>query len=286
MINAKNKIISSPSSDSFLTLNSKTKIPTIGFGTWQIVPNVRAKRATAEALAAGYRLIDTARIYGNEKGVGRAINESAVPRAEIFLTTKLWNFSQGYEKTLKAFDGSLARLGADYVDLYLMHWPVAGKRIESWKAMEEIYKSGKARAIGVSNFTVEHLEELISATSIIPAVNQVEFHPFLYEKQRDLLKYCSQRGIVVEAYSPLAHGKKTDAKVLPGLAAKYEKSVPQIILRWCLQHGTVPIPKSTNPEHIISNLNIFDFSLSAKDMKLIDLLSDGTRTCWNPENIV
>lgn len=263
-------------------LNTGAHMPAVGFGTWQIFPNGRAKRATQEALAAGYRHIDTARIYGNEHGVGQAIKASVVPREDIFLTTKLWNLSQGYEKALKAFDNSLERLGMDYVDLYLIHWPVIGKRLDSWKALEEIYASGRAKAVGVSNFTVEHLSELMEHSKLVPAVNQVEFHPFLYDDQIELLEFCARHGIVVEAYSPLAHGKKTDEAVLPPIAKRHGKSSAQIILRWCLRHGTVPLPKSTNPQHIKDNLDIFDFELSADEMRVIDDLSDGTRTCWDP----
>jgi diketogulonate reductase-like aldo/keto reductase len=266
-------------------LNTGATMPAIGFGTWKIFPNGHAKKATLEALSAGYRHIDTARIYGNEKGVGQAVRESGIAREELFITTKLWNGDQGYDKALKAFDKSLGRLGMDYVDLYLMHWPVPDKRQESWRAMEEMYKSGRARAIGVSNFLVRHLEELAAASNTVPAVNQVEFHPFLYEDLISLLDYCKQKGIVFEAYSPLAHGKVTDVTVLPAIAKKHGKSTAQIILRWCLQHGTVPLPKSTNPEHIKQNLEVFDFELTPAEMEQINDLSSGTRTAWNPENM-
>jgi diketogulonate reductase-like aldo/keto reductase len=267
-------------------LNTGAKMPAIGFGTWKIFPNGHAKKATLEALEAGYRHIDTARIYGNEKGVGQAIRESGIPREDIFVTTKLWNGDQGYDKSFKAFDKSLARLGMEYVDLYLMHWPVPEKRLESWRAMTEMYKSGRAKAIGVSNFLIRHLEELLAASDTTPAVNQVEFHPFLYENLIGLLDYCKHKGIVFEAYSPLAHGKITDTKVLPVIAKKHGKSTAQVILRWCLQHGTVPLPKSTNPEHIKQNLEIFDFELTPQEMEQINDLSNGTRTSWNPEEIV
>lgn len=266
-------------------LNTGAKMPVIGFGTWKIFPNGHAKKATLEALQAGYRHIDTARIYGNEKGVGKAIRESGIPREEIFITTKLWNGDQGYEKALRAFDKSLARLDMEYVDLYLMHWPVSDKRKDSWRAMSEIYKSGHAKAVGVSNFLVRHLEDIQEVSDIVPAVNQCEFHPFLYEHLIELLDYCKKKGIVFEAYSPLAHGKVTDETVLPGIAKKYGKSTAQIILRWCLQHGTVPLPKSTNPAHIQQNLAVFDFELSTAEMERINGLSNGTRTAWNPENL-
>lgn len=266
-------------------LNSGIHIPAIGFGTWKIFPGLPTTKAVLDALAAGYRLIDTARIYGNENGVGKAIRQSALPRSEIFVTTKLWNASQGYKRAHRAFDNSLKRLGLDYVDLYLIHWPVSGKRLESWRALEEIYASGRARAIGVSNFTARHLEELAEHSSITPAVNQVEFHPFLYKDQEELLRYCKQHKIIVEAYSPLAHAHRLQDPTLADIAKKYQQSSAQILLRWAIQHGTVPLPKSTHPERIHENLDIFNFELSDQDMKTINELSDGTRTCWNPENM-
>lgn len=268
-----------------LKLNNAAAMPPIGFGTWQIFPNGRARQAVAAALKTGYRLIDTARIYGNEKGVGQAIRESGLDRSEVFLTTKLWNSNQGYEEAHVAFDASLQRLGLDYVDLYLIHWPVSGKRLESWRALEEIYQSGRAKSIGVSNFTVRHLEELLAHSKVVPAVNQVEFHPFLYDEQVEILKFCASRGIVVEAYSPLAHGKITDEVVLPPIAKRHGKTPAQIMLRWCVQHGTVPLPKATKPEHINQNIDIFDFELSESEMHQINSLSDGTRTCWDPTDM-
>ena len=268
-----------------ISLNTGGEIPTIGFGTWKIRLNNKAETAVFEALAAGYRLIDTARIYGNEKGVGKAIRESGVPRADIFVTTKLWNSDQGYEKGLKAFDDSLKRLDLEYVDLYLIHWPVPVQRLESWRALEEIYKSGRAKAIGVSNFTVPHLEELLSHLSIVPSVNQVEFHPYIYEDQKPLLEFCKQQGMIMEAYSPLAHGHNLGNRHISQLADKYGKSNAQIILRWCLQHATVPLPKSSNAERIRENLDIFNFELTAAEMVQINSLSDGTRTCWDPTEI-
>ncbi len=245
----------------------------------------QAKQAVTSALEIGYRLIDTARIYMNERHVGAAIRESNLVRSDIFVTTKLWNFNQGAKKPRKAFDKSLKRLGLDYIDLYMIHWPVPDKRQESWLALEQIYKEGRAKAIGVSNYTVKHLEELLATASVVPAVNQVEFHPFLYEEQAELLEFCKQHGIIVEAYSPLAHGHRMDDPVLVRVAASHGKSVPQVMLRWAVQHGTVPIPKSTNPERIRENFEIFNFELSANEILDINGLSDGLRTCWNPENL-
>ncbi len=269
----------------YIRLNTGLKIPSVGFGTWQIFPNGRAKKAVLAAVDKGYRHIDTARIYGNEKGVGEAIRECGISRNELFITTKLWSQSLGYDNTLKAFERSLKRLNMNFVDLYLIHFPRNEKRLESWRAFEEIHSSGKAKSIGVSNFTIGHLQELMDKFSVVPAINQVEFHPFLYKDQVELLKFCKKNGIVIEAYSPLAHGKLIDEVVLPKIAKNHGKSVSQVILRWCIQHGTLPLPKSTNPEHMNENLDIFDFELSDLEMNSINELSDGTRTCWDPTNV-
>lgn len=263
-------------------LNNDIPIPGIGFGTWQIRFNGHAKKAVEVALGAGYRLIDTARIYGNEKGVGRAIRESGIAREEIFVTTKLWNFDQGYDKTIRAFESSLNNLGLEYIDLYLIHWPVPDKRLESWRAMEGIYKSGRMRSIGVSNFTVSHLEELLQHAEVTPAVNQIEFHPFIYNDQKKLLDYCQQQGIIIEAYSPLAHGERLHDPVITAIASGHQKTNAQVLLRWCIQHGTVPLPKSSHLERIAENLAVFDFELTDGDMDKLNGLSDGSRTCWDP----
>lgn len=266
-------------------LNTGAMMPPIGFGTWKILLNRHTKKAVLEALAAGYRLIDTARIYGNEKGVGAAVRESGLARKDIFVTTKLWNDDQGYDRALKAFDASMQKLGLDYVDLYLIHWPVSGKRHDSWKALRHIHQGGRAHSIGVSNFTIKHLEELMATSDVVPAVNQIEFHPFLYEEQQSLLEFCNRHKIVVEAYSPLAHGKRLHNRVIGDIAKKLGKTNAQIMLRWCIQKGTVPLPKSTTPKHIRQNIDIFDFELSEADVQTIDGLSDGTRTCWDPTKI-
>jgi diketogulonate reductase-like aldo/keto reductase len=266
-------------------LNTGRTMPQIGFGTWHVWPNGKAKRAVTEAIDVGYRLIDTAKIYLNERGVGQAIRASGVPREDIFVTTKLWNGDQGYRSALRAFDASLKRLGLDYVDLYLIHWPVTGKRQASWKALRDIAKSGRAKAVGVSNFTVEHLEELLAGSDTVPAVNQVEFHPFLYKDQAPLLDFCGKHRIVVEAYSPLAHGYGITDPLLAELAHDHKKSAAQVMLRWAIQHGTIPIPKSTDPVRMRENLDIFDFELSAGEMERIDGLSRGLRTCWDPSKL-
>lgn len=274
-----------------LRLNTGANIPMVGFGTWEIVPNNRAKAAVSDALDAGYRLLDTAKVYGNEKGVGDAIRQTSVARKDIFLTTKLWQGEQGYTKALKAFETSLRLLGTDYVDLYLIHWPGGnGDRHESWRAFTEIQETGRAKAIGVSNFTVDHLRQLKKRSSVIPAVNQVEFHPYLYKAQTELLAYCAQEGIVVEAYSPLAHGLLRSGRfksepVFLEIGERYGKSSAQVVLRWCVQHGTVPLPKTTNREHMHDNIDIFDFELTPAEMTAINNLSDGTRVCWDPNRI-
>ncbi len=267
-----------------LKLNSGNKMPAIGFGTWKILLNGKAKTAVLTALESGYRLIDTARIYGNEKGVGEAVRECGIKRQEIFVTTKLWNWDQGYEKSFQAFDASIGRLGLDYVDLYLIHWPATEKRGESWRALEEIQASGRAKSIGVSNYTVKHLQELMNSSKTVPAVNQVEFHPFIYKDQRELLAFCKSHNIIVEAYSPLAHGYRVDDPTISKLAGKYSKTNGQIMLRWAIQHGTVPLPKASSPEHIKENIDVFNFEISAGDMETLNNLSDGNRTAWNPTN--
>lgn len=266
-------------------LNNGDRIPGIGFGTWQILLNSRAKNIVIEALDAGYRLMDTARIYGNEKGVGAGIRESSVPREQIFVTTKLWTSDHGYEKAHKAFDVSLARLGLKYIDLFLIHWPGSDKRLEAWKALEEIYKSGRTKAIGVSNYTVRHLEELLANSKVVPAVNQIEFHPLIYNQQQEVLDFCKRKGIVVEAYSPLMRGRHLDIPLFAQLGDKHGKTSAQVVLRWCIQHGTVPLPKSTHSERIHDNLDVFDFELTDKDMESINKLGNGTRTTWDPTSV-
>lgn len=268
-----------------IKLNTGTSMPVIGFGTWQINSDEAAEKAVSEALKAGYRLIDTAKVYGNERGVGQAIKSSGLAREEMFVTTKLWNDNQGYGTTLKAIDESLEKLGLDYVDLYLIHWPVEGKRQDSWRAMEEIYKSGRAKAVGVSNYTVRHLTELLNANQVVPAVNQVEFHPFIYEEQQELLKFCRNHNIIMEAYSPLASGKRVNDPQITGIAEHYKKTNAQILLRWAIQQGTVPLPRSTKPEHIKQNLAVFDFEINDADMTVLNNLSDGGRVCWDPRQI-
>lgn len=268
-----------------ITLNNGNTITEIGFGTWQISDGEEVTQAVVSAVAAGYRLIDTAKIYGNEVGVGNGIKSSGVPREDLFITSKLWNDDQGYESALLAFDQTLERLELEYLDLYLMHWPISGKRLDSWKALEEIYKSGKAKNIGVSNFTIRHLEELLAVSNIAPAVNQVEFHPFLFDEQKALLEYCNAKGITLEAYSPLAHGQKLENETITKIAKKHTKTNAQILLRWAVEHGVVPIPKSRSAERMAENIAIFDFKLDDEDMEKLNAPGDGTRTCPDPNEM-
>jgi diketogulonate reductase-like aldo/keto reductase len=268
-----------------LKLNSGQTIQAIGFGTWQLSPD-QAKESVLSALETGYRLIDTAKIYRNEQAVGEALKQSGVPREDIFITTKLWNSDQGFDSTLKAFDDSLGKLRLEYLDLYLIHWPGEGpqKRHDSWRAMEKLQKQGRVKAIGVSNFTVRHLKELNEVSDTIPAVNQIEFHPFIYNEQKELLEFCLDRGIVFEAYSPLAQGHLND-DLLTLIGKKHGKSSSQVMLRWAVQKGTIPLPRSSNPSHIKQNLDIFDFELSDSEIGKIDDLSNGERQSWDPTNL-
>jgi len=269
-----------------LRLNAGNAIPTVGFGTWQLADGSETLRAVRVALDTGYRLIDTAKIYGNEASVGRAIHESPVAREDIFVTTKLWNSDQGYESALKAFAGSLEKLGLEYIDLYLVHWPGDDlqRRGESWQALTDIHGTGKARAIGVSNYDVSQLKEVLK-TSIPPAVNQIELHPFNYAQQKPILDFCKEQGIVLEAYSPLAQARRLEDPVLKEVAARVGKTPAQVMLRWSLQHGAVPTPRSSRPKRIQENFQIFDFELTTSDMKLLDGLSDGS-SVMNRRNMV
>lgn len=256
--------------DRTITLNNGIKMPVIGLGVWQAGSGT--EQAVLWALEAGYRLIDTAMIYGNETEVGSAIKKSDIQREEIFVTTKLWRSDFGYESALLAIDESLNRLGMSYVDLYLIHWPDADYdiRSETWNAMEEIYHSGKAKSIGVSNYSVELLQEMKEYAGVVAAVNQVEFHPFDYKNE--LMDYCHENGIALEAYSPLMRGHNLNDPRITAIAQNHGKSNAQVVLRWSIQHGNIVIPKSVHRERIIENINIFDFKLSEGEMKGLDNL--------------
>jgi len=270
-------------STSKTTLNNGIKMPWLGLGVFQSQEGNEVINAVKVALNNGYKSIDTAAIYQNEKGVGTAIQESKVAREEIFLTSKVWNSEQGYATTMAAFEKSLEKLQTNYLDLYLIHWPKGEKSIDTWKALEELYAKGKIKAIGISNFLVHHLDDFLPHCKVIPAVNQVEFHPELI--QPELLSYCQNKGIQLEAWSPIMKGKVNSIPLLQELAAKYDKTPVQIVLRWDIQKGVVTIPKSVTNERIISNADIFDFELTPDDIKKIDSLDKNKRIGPHPDNI-
>ena len=263
-------------------LNSGVEIPILGLGTWR-AEGKECTQAIIWAFEAGYRHIDTAAFYGNEEAVGKAIKDSGLDREELFITTKVWNDDHGYDNTIKAFNKSLKRLNLDYIDLYLIHWPISGRRIETWKALEKIFENGQARTIGVSNFMIHHLEELMPKAEFIPAVNQVEFNPYQYKK--GLHQYCLRKYIQLEAFSPLARARKLDDPKLIQLAMKYDKTPAQILLRWAIQHDIIIIPKSVHKDRIIENSLIFDFEISSEDINsLNEYHEDYSILHWNPMN--
>jgi diketogulonate reductase-like aldo/keto reductase len=267
--------------DSTVSLRGGVEMPVIGLGVWQTPAGKATRAAVRAALEAGIRLVDTARIYQNEADVGAAIHESDFARDRIFVTTKLWNTDHGYDRALRACDQSLARLGLEQLDLYLVHWPAPGRH-ETWRAMERLLADGKTRAIGVSNYTIRHLDELLASCHIAPVVNQVEFNPFLY--QRELLDHCRAHGIQLEAYGPLVRGHRMDHPVIVRTANKHRRTPAQVLIRWGIQHELVTIPKSARPERIRENADVFGFALDAEDMAALDRLDEGYRTAWDPTN--
>lgn len=268
------------------TLNNGVKMPWFGIGVFKVEEGPELVNAVKFAIKHGYRSIDTASIYGNEEGVGQAIREGLqeanISREEFFVTSKVWNADLGYEETIAAYETSLKKLGLDYLDLYLIHWPVEGKYKEAWRALETLYKEGKVKAIGVSNFQVHHLEELMMDAQVKPMINQVEYHPRL--TQREVHAYCLAHGIQMEAWSPLMQGQLLDNPLLQKIANKYNKSVAQVILRWDLQNGVVTIPKSTKEHRIVENANIFDFVLSQEEFEEIDGMNQNHRVGPDPDN--
>ncbi|MDP4549999.1 aldo/keto reductase [Alkalihalobacillus macyae] len=264
------------------TLQNGVEMPTLGLGVWKMENNDEVKTAVQAAIDAGYKAIDTAAAYKNEEGVGAAIKDSNTPREDLFITSKVWNDDQGYESTLRAFEDTVTKLGVDTLDLYLIHWPVEGKYKETWKAMEKLYKDGRIRAIGVSNFHPAHLEDLMKDAEIKPMVNQVEFHPLL--NQQELRDYCNQHSIQMEAWSPLAQGKLLDNDVVKQIADQHGKSTAQVIIRWDLEHEVVTIPKSSNPERIKQNFDVFDFELTKDDIRAIDELNQNERMGPDPDH--
>ncbi|MGL4953446.1 MAG: aldo/keto reductase [Culicoidibacterales bacterium] len=267
-----------------IVLSNGVGIPQLGFGTFKVDDGQQVIDSVREALQVGYRHIDTAAVYGNEVGVGQAMKASGVPREEIFLTSKVWNSDQGYEETLQAFADTLEKLGTDYLDLYLIHWPKTTEKTKAtWKAMEELYAAGKVRAIGVSNFKEHHLVSLFETATVKPMINQVELHPQL--AQPELVAFCAAHGIVIEAWGPLMQGEIFEIELFKTLATANEKSIAQIAIRWHLQKGFIPMPKSITPSRIKSNFDVFDFELTAADMASIDRLNTGERIGPDPDTI-
>lgn len=263
-------------------LSNGVEMPIIGLGVYKVEEGDQMKAAVLSALEAGYRHIDTASFYGNEKGVGEAIKASGLPREELFITTKVWNDDLGFEETLKAFDDSLENLGLDYLDLYLIHWPIEGKYTEAWRAFEKLYDEGRVKAIGVSNFHQQHLEDIFAMCRVKPMVNQLEYHPYL--AQSEMRAYCEAQDIRLEAWAPLNRGGVFEEAVIQELAEKHDKTPAQIILRWDVQNGVSTIPKSATPSRIAENIDIFDFEISDEDMKRIDDLDRNQRIGKNPDN--
>ncbi|WP_337035016.1 aldo/keto reductase [Paenibacillus illinoisensis] len=264
------------------TLYNGVKMPWLGFGVFKVKDGEEVVEAVKTAIQAGYRSIDTAKAYNNETGVAQGIRESGVAREDLFITTKVWNSDQGYESTLAAFEASMERLELEYLDLYLIHWPVKGKYKDTWRALEKLHREGRIRAIGVSNFQIHHLEDLMTDATIKPAVNQVELHPLLI--QSELRDYCSKHQIQIEAWSPLGQGNLLEHPLLRDIAAKYGKSPAQVILRWDLQNGIVTIPKSVTPQRIQENADLYDFELTANEIEQINGLNENKRFGSDPDN--
>jgi diketogulonate reductase-like aldo/keto reductase len=263
----------------FATLNNGISMPLLGLGVYDVY-GLAAERAILHALKTGYRLIDTASFYQNEKEVGSAIRHSGIKREEIFVTTKIWHSDQGYDSALRAYDTSLKKMGLDHVDLYLIHWPIKHKRKDTWRALEKLYEEKRVHAIGVSNYLVPFLKELETYAHVVPAVNQIEFSPWLYLK--DELDYCQSKGIQLQSYTPLVRGLKFNHSIVQQLAQKHRKTPAQIILRWNLQLGVSTIPKSANPTRIEENFNVFDFALDVDDMLALSNLNENFRVVENP----
>lgn len=260
-------------------LNQSIAIPVLGLGVYQSQPGKETYRAVRKALELGYRHIDTAALYNNEKDVGKAIRDSGIPREHIFVTTKLWNSDHG-PLARKAFEKSLRNLKLDYVDLYLIHWPVPDLRLQSWETLVALQAEGKSHAIGVSNYALQHLQELLSRSNHVPAVNQVELSPFL--NHVDLRRFCRERQIQIQAYSPLTRGTRLQDPRLQKVAARHHKSAAQVLIRWSLEQELICLPKSVHPERLSQNLNVFDFALSPEDYVLLDGLNEDLHTCWDP----
>ncbi len=274
-----------------IPLSNGTSIPCVGFGTWK-TPNEDAEKSVREALKVGYRHIDTATAYGNEAGVGKAIAESGLAREELFITSKLWNPDQGYQSTLDAFERTMERIGGDYLDLYLIHWPHdrkyfdnwEEKNLETWRAFEELYKAGRIKAIGVSNFRQRHLENIFAHCEIKPMVDQIEIHPGM--PQDEMIAFCRANDMVVEGWSPMSTGRIFSVPEVQEIAKKYDRTVAQVVLRWHVQRGIIPLPKSVTPSRILENSKLFDFALEDADMQKISALTDCGWSGLDPDNLI
>lgn len=267
-------------------MRSRRAIPAIGLGVYKSEPGPVTRKAVEEALRLGYRHIDTASIYNNEADVGDAIAASGLDRGDVFVTTKLWNEDHGYDKALAAFDRSLELLGLDYVDLYLIHWPVADVRLDTWRALERLTLDGRVRDIGVSNYMERHLQEILDSAAVVPAVNQIEMSPYNYRSRLGIVELCNQHDIVVEAYSPLTKGRRLADPVLAEIGARHGKSPAQVLIRWALDKGFVVLPKSVNAGRIAENFDVFDFALTGDDSARLDALDEGLVTGWDPTDAV
>ncbi|MET4582909.1 2,5-diketo-D-gluconate reductase A [Conyzicola nivalis] len=269
-----------------VTLNNGVEMPQLGFGVWQITPDERATEAVLTAFDAGYRAVDTARIYTNEGGVGAALEASNLARSDVFVTTKLWNNEQGYDSVLRAFDNSLAKLGTDYIDMYLVHWPVPfhNRYVETWRAFEKLYADGRVRAIGVSNFEPDHLRTLLDSADVVPALNQIEFHPYL--QQHELFALHRELGIATESWSPLGQGTVLGDPVIRAIADRLGRTPAQVILRWQLQLGNIVVPKSATESRIRENIALFDFELSEDDMAAFAAIHRGERVGQHPNDFI
>lgn len=265
-----------------IELHNGVRIPQLGLGVFRAARGAQTYDAVREALRLGYRHLDTASVYGNEADVGRAVRDSGVPRDGIFVTTKLWNTDQGYASALAAYAAATERLGLERIDLFLLHWPVAGHRLEAWRALETLYAAGRVRAIGVSNFMVRHLDELLAHCQVAPMVNQIELSPFL--QQREVCARCAALGIRVEAYSPLTKGQRLDHPLLAAIARGLGRSAAQVLIRWSLQRGHVVLPKSVRAARLAENLAVFDFALDPAAMQALDELEEGLVTGWDPRS--